>query len=130
MKSHLEHICHRVDDVLAKHGIPAKVAGGYIANTGLLLSLSDTTFINTAVRWDIKQALKANQVLATVGVVMVSNVALVPDDSQLEPDVIEGEFEVSIAPPVTTVDILDLIVAHEVWGESRGGDNRLPSNSH
>jgi hypothetical protein len=113
MESYLERICYLVEGVLAQHGLSAKIAGGYVAGNGLLLSLSDTTFVNTGVRHDIQKALNANQVLATVGVVLINNCL-----HQFEPDsfaaqVIEGEFEVRAARPVETVDVLALIAAHQ-----------------
>jgi len=113
MESYLERICYLVDGVLAQHGLSAKIAGGYVAGNGLLLSLSDTTFVNTGVRHDIQKALDASQVLATVGVVLINNYL-----HQFEPDsftsqVIEGEFKVSPSRPVETMDVLALIAAHQ-----------------
>ena len=55
MEAYLEKICYMVDGVLAHHGLSAKIAGGYVAGDGLLLSLSDTTFVNTGVRLDIQK---------------------------------------------------------------------------
>jgi len=113
MESYLERICYLVDGVLAQHGLSATIAGGYVAGNGLLLSLSDTTFVNTGVRHDIQKALDASQVLATIGVVLINNYL-----HQFEPDtftsqIIEGEFKVSLSPPVETIDILTLIAAYQ-----------------
>ena len=113
MESYLERICYLVDGVLAQHGLSAKIAGGYVAGNGLLLSLSDTTFVNTGVRHDIRKALDANQVLATVGVVMINNYLRQFEPGSFAAQVIEGEFEVSPGKPVETVDVLDLITVHQ-----------------
>jgi hypothetical protein len=71
MESYLERICYLVDGVLAQHGISAKIAGGYVAGDNLLLSLSDTTFVNNGVCHEIQKVLDANRVLSTVGVILV-----------------------------------------------------------
>ena len=113
MEAYLEKICYLVDAVLAHHGHSAKIAGGYVAGDGLLLSLSDTTFVNTKVRLDIQKALKASQVLATVGVVLVHNYVRQYEPGSFSSQVIEGEFEVSPAKPVETMDLLDLIADHQ-----------------
>lgn len=113
MEAYLEKICYLVDGVLAQHGLSAKIAGGYVAGDGLLLSLSDTTFVNTGVRHDIQEALEASQVLATVGVVLVHNYLRQYEPGSFAAQVIEGEFEVSPAKPVETVDVLDLIAEHQ-----------------
>ena len=117
MEAYLEKICYLVDGVLAHHGLAAKIAGGYVAGDGLLLSLSDTTFVNTGVRYDIQKALEASQVLATVGVVMVHNYLRRYEPGSFAAQVIEGEFEMSPAKPVETVDVLDLIAAYQEAGE-------------
>lgn len=113
MEAYLEKICYVVDGVLANHGLSAKIAGGYVAGEGLLLSLSDTTFVNTGVRLDIQKALAASQVVATVGVVMVHDYVREFEPGSFGAQVIEGEFEVSPGKPVETVDVLDLITAHQ-----------------
>lgn len=46
MRHHLEAICLQVNAVLFLHGLLVKVAGGYLADNGLLLSLSDTVFVD------------------------------------------------------------------------------------
>ena len=113
MESYLERICYLVDGVLAQHGLSAKIAGGYVAGNGLLLSLSDSTFVHTGVRHDIQKALDANQVLATVGVVMINNYLRQFEPGSFASQIIEGEFEVSPAQPVETVDVMDLIAIHQ-----------------
>lgn len=113
MESHLEKICYLVDGVLAQHGLSTKIAGGYIAGNGLLLSLTDTTFVNTGVRHDIQAALEASQVLATVGVVLINNYSCHFEPDSFAAQVIEGEFEVGISQPVETVDVLALIAEHQ-----------------
>jgi hypothetical protein len=113
METYLEKICYLVDSVLAQHGLSAKIAGGYVAGEGLLLSLSDTTFVNTQVRLDIQKTLEASQVLATVGVVLVHNYLRRFEPGSFASQVIEGEFEVSPAQPVGTVDVLELIADHQ-----------------
>ena len=113
MEAYLEKICYIVDGVLAHHGLSAKIAGGYVAGDGLLLSLSDTTFVNTHVRLDIQKTLEAGQVLATVGVVLVHNYLRQFEPGSFASQVIEGEFEISPAKPVETVDVLELITDHQ-----------------
>ena len=113
MEAYLEKICYLVDGVLAEHGLTAKIAGGYVAGDGLLLSLSDTTFVNTQVRLDIQKALEASKVLATVGVVLVHDYVRQFEPGSFASQVLEGEFEVSPAPPVETVDLLELITSHQ-----------------
>jgi hypothetical protein len=113
MESYLERICYLVDGVLAQHGIAAKIAGGYVAGDNLLLSLSDTTFVNTGVRHDIQKALEASKVLATVGVVLVNNYSCHVEPDSFAAQVIEGEFEVRPAKPVETMDVLSLIADHQ-----------------
>lgn len=113
MESYLERICYLVDGVLAQHGLSAKIAGGYVAGNGLLLSLSDRTFVNTGVRHDIQKALDANQVLATVGVVMINNYLRQFEPGSFASQIIEGEFEVNPAQPVETVDVMDLIAIYQ-----------------
>ena len=113
MEAYLEKICYLVDGVLANHGLSAKIAGGYVAGDGLLLSLSDTTFVNTGVRLDIQKALEASQVKATVGVVLVQNYLRQFEAGSFASQVIEGEFEMSPATPVETMDVLDLIADYQ-----------------
>jgi hypothetical protein len=121
VKAQLEQMCTAVDTVLSRHGHSAKVAGGYVAGNGLLFSLSDTTFVNTGVRHDLRQALQAKAVLATVGVVLVNGwlrergeTADIP-----ETDIIEGEYEEirpTARPSVATADIMELIAEYQQWG--------------
>lgn len=110
MEKKLEQMCLLIDGVLARHGLSAKVAGGYLARSGLLLSLTDTTFVDTNVRYDIKRALNAKHVAATVGVVLISNWSP-PEDG-----VIEGQYQ-EIEPAsegnIETIDVMELIARHE-----------------
>ena len=119
MKTNLERMCNIIDNVLAGHGLSAQVAGGYVAGNGILFSLTDTTFLNTQLRLELKEALQVPKVLATVGVVLVN------DWRQREGEagtVLEGSYEVVESPPliadVETVDVLDLIEAHEADQEN------------
>ena len=117
MKTQLELMCNTIDQVLAVHGLAAKVAGGYVAGNGVLFSLTDTTFVDTHVRLDLKEALRVSKVFATVGVVLVNGLRH-PDK---EVDVIEGELvegPQSAAPRIAAsdvkmVDLLALIDAHK-----------------
>jgi hypothetical protein len=113
MESYLEKICYLVDSVLAQHGLSAKIAGGYVAGNGLLLSLSDSSFVNTGVRHDIQKALAASQVLSTVGVVLIHDYSPYFEPGTFASEIIEGEFEVRTAQPVETIDVLALIADHQ-----------------
>ena len=104
MEARLEEICFAVDGVLEQQGLSAKVAGGYVAGNGLLLSLSDTTFCKDAVRIAVAEQLSAQQVMATVGVLLVHGI-----DFNANADVVEGEYVV--VPE--TVDMMELIAEAE-----------------
>ena len=105
MKMQLEWICTAVDSILAIHGLTAKVAGGRIARDELLLSLSDTIFIDTCVQYHIQQALKARRVAATVGGVFINE--------GINPMVIEGEYELLKPVQGETIDLIDLIAEYQ-----------------
>jgi len=103
MRRQLENTCDQVDAILARHGLSTKVAGGFLSNGGMLLSLNDATFINTAVRRDIKTMLKV-LVEATVGVILLSS-------QKQDDNIIEGECWPAVK--VETVDMVDLISDYE-----------------
>lgn len=113
MKTHLEDMCRIIDDILAAHGLSAQVAGGYVTGCGILFSLTDTTFLNTQMQLELREALQVPTVRATVGVVLVND--WLPRRER-QGTVIEGEYETVWSPmfePVETIDVLDLILAHE-----------------
>ncbi|MCA9935830.1 MAG: hypothetical protein H6662_19140 [Ardenticatenaceae bacterium] len=114
MKTQLELMCNTIDQVLAVHGLAAKVAGGYVAGNGVLFSLTDTTFVDTQVRLDLKEALRVGKVFATVGVVLVNGIRR-PDFGAdiIEGELVEGVVPVIPADEVETVDLLTLMDAHE-----------------
>jgi hypothetical protein len=95
---HLESHIYWVDGVLARHGLEARVAGGYVAGSGLLLSLSKTVFANNAVCQDVSALFGGAQVLATVGVIMIHGYQ--PQDTAVE-------------PVVETMDVMQLIAERE-----------------
>ena len=51
--------------------------------------------------------------MATVGVVLVHNYLRQFEPGSFASQVIEGEFEVSPARPVETIDVLELIADHQ-----------------
>ena len=114
----LEQMCNMVDAILAGHGLAAQVAGGYLTGDGLLLSLTDTTFLNTQIQHELRSALHVDKVLATVGVVLVNGWLQRPSAD----NVIEGEYvevKQESLTDVETVDLLDLIAEHQ--GEVKQG---------
>ncbi len=116
MKTHLERMCNTIDEVLNGHGFCARVAGGYVAGNGILFSLTDTEFLNTQVRFDLKEALRVSRVMATVGVVLVNDRKL--RRRPVERVIDEAQALLPAGPPepaksAETVDLLDLIAAHE-----------------
>ncbi len=114
MKSRLEKICFRLDSILSRHDVQAKVVGGYVAGSGLLFSLSDNIFLNTNVRSDIQHSLQASKVIATVGVVMVHNYhPNITETRSQEVTVIQGDFTIEEFNKPDTVNVLDLIATHE-----------------
>jgi hypothetical protein len=69
---HLEQSIYWVDGVLARHGLSVRVAGGYVAGSGLLLSLSGPVFVSDAVCRDVSALFDGARVLATVSVIMIN----------------------------------------------------------
>lgn len=128
MKTQLENLCSTIDMFMAGQGFATRVAGGYVAGDGLLLSLTDLTFLNTQARLKLKETLHVKEVLSTVGVVLVNGWLgslrpFLPAD-----DVLEGEFTAvpfTSAEAVETVDLFELMAVHEA--ELEGGEGRVES---
>ena len=99
LTARLEAVCHVVDAVLAAHGVAGRVAGGYVAGDGLLFSLTDGTFVDDQVRWQLQAHLGVSAVAATVGVILV-----------------HGWLSAAVARPAmlpATVGVLELIEMHQ-----------------
>lgn len=99
MIEQLEQTCSQIDAILALHGLSTKVAGGYVASNGVLLSLSTLLLADAIILADIRHKLNVPDVVATVGVLLL-------DGRTREDDIIEGEWW-------GEVDIMDLIDQHE-----------------
>ena len=113
----MECICQTVDEVLDSQGIRTRVAGGYYLGDGILLSLDNTTLLQTAVLRRLEQVLKANEVVATVGVVLVNGWRQRPSP--------EGD-SLPLAPPqVETMGVLELMALHRA--EQEGALLRQPA---
>lgn len=105
LKERLDRVCRVVDRALEQHGEAARVAGGYYAGDGVLLSLDDTLFADEALVGHVQRALGAREVAATVGVLLVNGwreetLALPP-----EPETVE------------TMDVLALMALHQAERE-------------
>lgn len=68
----LEQMSDQIDVALARHSLPGRVCGGYVAGNGILFSLHDETFVReTAVLDEIKQILGAKQLVSAPGVILI-----------------------------------------------------------
>lgn len=94
-----------MDEVLAGQGVGARVAGGYYAGDGVLLSLNEATFLQTAVVRRLRQVLEARNVVATVGVVLVNG-------WRQRPSAPGGEALPPAPVEVETMDVLELMALH------------------
>jgi len=94
----LEILCNGIQRILNKFGYKNSiVAGGYVAGGNVLLSLSDTLFVNAIMIDAIRKAYQC-QAYATAGVIM------------LRSPLIQCP---ALAVPVQTVDVLELINMHQ-----------------
>ena len=67
----LENMSNQIDEVLARHGLSGRVCGGYVAGSGILFTLSDTTFLKTAVLEELQQVLGGRRIVSAPGAIIV-----------------------------------------------------------
>lgn len=104
LKTRLERLCGAVDEVLAGQGVTTRVVGGYYAGDGVLLSLDDPIFLQTAVVRRLQNVLEAREVVATVGVVLVNGWRQRPSP--------QGAPLPPAPAQVETMDLLELMAIH------------------
>jgi hypothetical protein len=87
-ESALEILCNGIQGILNKFGYKSSiVAGGYVAGANVLLTLSDTLFVNAFMIDEIRRVYEC-KVYATAGAIMLNNpvieypLALLPQQCQ------------------------------------------------
>jgi hypothetical protein len=110
-KSHTYLIRKVNNTIRANHQL--SVTDVYFSDNTLLFLLTEATFLDTKILQDLKRALRTNDMLAMVGSILVFNYVHQVEFVSYKLNVIEGEFEVSPAKPVETMDVLSLIADHQ-----------------
>ena len=67
----LENMSDQIDEVLARHGLSGRVRGGYVAGSGILFTLNDATFPDTAVLEELQQVLGGRRIVSAPGAIIV-----------------------------------------------------------
>ena len=96
----LEILCNGIQAILAKFGYKNSiVAGGYVAGGNVLLTLSDTLFVNAFMIDEMRKVYQC-KVYATAGAIMLQNPLI--------------DYPLALLPqPDQEIDIMQLMALHQ-----------------